>query len=73
MVKIISNVKGDHVEASVELAGNMKIDCFRTGQCNRQCVPADWRTGQARCAGVPQDVHSVRNERGFAYVARGQL
>lgn len=24
MVKIISNVKGDHVEASVELAGNMK-------------------------------------------------
>ena len=24
MVKIISNVKGDHVKASVELAGNMK-------------------------------------------------
>lgn len=24
MVKIISNVKGDHVEGSVELAGNMK-------------------------------------------------
>ena len=59
MVKIISNVKGDHVEASVELAGNMKAIVS-------ELVNA---IGSAYL----QIVHSVRNERGFAYVARGQL
>lgn len=51
MVKIISNVKGDHVKASVELAGNMKAIVSELvnaiGSAYLQIAAQDKRAAQA--------------------------